>query len=392
MDNLNRAFSPSAPITSDELFSGRYEQIEKVCDSINERGQHFVVYGARGVGKTSLANIINTKLANVVVAKVTCNKEDNFKQLWQKALSKVNFYEKTEGIGFVPEKHLTTAQLDLFLPNKDNINSLDIQSIFENMKKHLCFVFDEFDRIESIEVKSKFADTIKALSDNASYVTVGVVGIASNVEDLIGSHPSLERCLKQISMPIMSKDELSQIVNKGLKILELKIDNHVKQKIIDFSSGFPHYTHLLSKHSAKECIYNNKKMISSDHYRKALDAAIEDTNQSVRDAYQKGTIVSKAKSKFEDVIAACALSEVDEYGTFSTSDIVSAYYLVTGRKVNGYDLSYNVKKLCERNRGSILKKFGKTNNVRYGFTNPLMMVYVKMKLDQKGSYHQPSLL
>jgi replication-associated recombination protein RarA len=82
--DLERAFSPSAPIASKELFLGRYQQIEKTCDAINERGQHFVVYGERGVGKTSLANIINSKLTNVCVAKVTCNRGEDFKQIWEK--------------------------------------------------------------------------------------------------------------------------------------------------------------------------------------------------------------------------------------------------------------------------------------------------------------------
>jgi len=40
---------------------------------------------------------------------------------------------------------------------------------------------------------------MKVLSDTIPYITILIVGVADSINDLIGSHPSLERCLKQIS-------------------------------------------------------------------------------------------------------------------------------------------------------------------------------------------------
>lgn len=388
---LESAFSPSAPINSRDLFLGRYEQVEKVVEAMNERGQHFVVFGDRGVGKTSLANIIYSYIENVIVVKVTCNRGEDFKQVWEKAFSKVRFSREKPGIGFTPEKVIHPMQMDLFLPNKADIDSLDIQSVFEAVQGHLCFVFDEFDSINSSEVKIKFADTIKALSDNAPHVTIGIVGIASSVDDLIGSHLSLERCLKQIKMPRMSKEELRKIIFKGLSILNLEIDDLISEKIVSFSSGFPHFTHLLTKYSAKECIQQDLNRITHDHYRKALDSAIDNTNQSIRDSYQKATMTSTKDSKFENVVAACALADVDDFGTFAIRDIVEPYYKVTGAVIKTQNINYNIQKLCEMDRGSILVRVGGANNIRYQFKNPLMKVYIKMKLDQDGTFQQPGL-
>lgn len=56
---LNAAFSPHAPIDAASLFRGRVEQIRDVADAMRAAGLHAVIYGDRGVGKTSLANIVD---------------------------------------------------------------------------------------------------------------------------------------------------------------------------------------------------------------------------------------------------------------------------------------------------------------------------------------------
>ena len=389
---LNNVFSPSAPITSKELFSGRYRQLEKACDAINERGQHFIIYGERGVGKTSLANIINTRFQNVTISKITCNRNDLFKDLWKKALSRINFIDEKDGIGFIPKKIEEPYQLDWMLPDTTEISSIDLQKVFENVTRHLVFIFDEFDSILSDEVKKSFADTIKSLSDNSSHVTIGIVGIGRNVNDLIGEHKSLDRCFMQIKMPRMSKDELRKIIVKGLEVLDMTIDENVRERIVDFSSGFPHYTHLIAKFCAKNCIILGDRHINKEHYKQAIDEAIENSNQSIMSSYQDAITSSKPKSKFEIIVTACALVDEDEFGTFCTRDLLDPYFRLTGKKVEVKDLSYNLKALCDnKKRGGFLVKTNKSSNARYRLNNPLMKIFLKMKLSQDGYYEQKGL-
>lgn len=349
-----------------------------------------MVFGERGVGKTSFANIICTKLSNVTSAKITCNRDDNFKQLWRRALAKIKFSTDAGGARYTAEVHRDAQQLDMFLPSNDDIDSLDIQHILEKVQGNLLFVFDEYDSLTDSKVRSKFADTIKNLSDNAPNVTIGLVGIADDVAHLIGEHPSIERCLKQIKMPKMSSVELEAILEKGLQSLAMGIEPAIKRRIVYFSSGFPHYTHLLGKYSARECINSEENVIADKHYREALEHALRDANQSIRNAYQLATIdAKKRKSRFSKVIDACAVADEDEYGTFALRDIVEPYNRISGEKVKAQNLAYNVQKLCDSDKGSILTKVGDSNNIRFRFNNPLMKVYVRMKLDKTGN--QPTL-
>ena len=46
-------FTPHQPIVSQDLFFGRSKSVSKLIENINTPGQHAILYGDRGVGKSS---------------------------------------------------------------------------------------------------------------------------------------------------------------------------------------------------------------------------------------------------------------------------------------------------------------------------------------------------
>ena len=52
-------FQPRTPIATKELFAGRWPELTEISDAVHQTGLHVVIYGERGVGKTSLANVIS---------------------------------------------------------------------------------------------------------------------------------------------------------------------------------------------------------------------------------------------------------------------------------------------------------------------------------------------
>ena len=99
---LNQIFTPTSPIKERDFFYGRLNQLEKVADAINKEGQHAILYGERGVGKTSLANIMAKSYTNLYPVKITCDRVDDFKSLWSRAFESIQFSKTTKGIGFTP--------------------------------------------------------------------------------------------------------------------------------------------------------------------------------------------------------------------------------------------------------------------------------------------------
>src|SRR5437667_46853 len=81
-------FSPAAPITRRDFFSGRTDQLEHLLDVVAQRGQHAVVYGERGVGKTSLVTVATSGLVDrrTITLRVNCDGSDDFISIWRKVV------------------------------------------------------------------------------------------------------------------------------------------------------------------------------------------------------------------------------------------------------------------------------------------------------------------
>ena len=123
---LNWVFTPTAPIKKEEFFRGRISQLDKICSAINEIGQHAILFGERGVGKTSLANIMTDSITIIYPIKVTCNRTDTFKTLWKQAFQQVQFSTTTVGLGFKGEDKTEIANLNSSLDEKSTTFSFDI--------------------------------------------------------------------------------------------------------------------------------------------------------------------------------------------------------------------------------------------------------------------------
>src|SRR3712207_351904 len=79
---LKRVFS-TAPVESETLFVGREVQLAACVGLLGQRGAHGLIYGPRGIGKTSLANIVRARLRRDS-AKVNCVTDETGYTLWRK--------------------------------------------------------------------------------------------------------------------------------------------------------------------------------------------------------------------------------------------------------------------------------------------------------------------
>jgi hypothetical protein len=371
-------FTPSAPINDKALFAGRIDQVRLVIDAINQRGQHAIIYGERGVGKTSLANVLADFLSgglSIILRRINCDTGDSYDSVWKKVFAEIQFQQVAQIGGFagISQRQRSDATEEIISPDV-----VRRQLTIWSSQSHPVLVIDEFDRIDD-RYRTIFADTIKTLSDHAVAATVVFVGVAGNVEDLISGHESVQRALAQIKMPRMSEAEIKEIITTGLTRLGMSIDANVLSRIAVLSQGLPHYAHLLGLHATRAALDELMLNVNMPVLDAAIKAAVGGVQQSIRSAWQKATLSSRKDNLFADVLLACALAEMDDLGTFASQDVRSPMRAVTGKAYDIPAFAQHLNEFSEGKRGNIIKKIGGGRRFRYHFTDPLMPPYVIMR-------------
>lgn len=82
---LAQIYTPGVPITDPALFSGRQRLLSDLRLELPVAGRNFVLYGERGVGKTSFYNVL---LHGFSVERHNCSKQDDFVTIFLNILGK----------------------------------------------------------------------------------------------------------------------------------------------------------------------------------------------------------------------------------------------------------------------------------------------------------------
>lgn len=378
-----RAFSPSAPIDERSLFAGRDLQIRTVVDAINQKGQHAIIYGERGVGKTSLANVLNSFLGQqkfpVLAPRVQCDTLDTFDKVWRRVFEKIELTKTVTTarmVGATEQQPFNATEL----LGQEDAGPDDVRKALTVLSTTALsiVIIDELDRLPAAKRRA-FADTIKTLSDHAVAATVILVGVADSVDDLIREHQSVERALVQVFMPRMSDEEISQIVNTGLRRLGMTIEPDALQRIVVLSQGLPHYTHLIGLHAARAALDLKSMEIADEVVGRAIEKAVDGAQQSISNSYYEAIRSPRKDNLFGDVLLSCALAETDQQNTFAAQDIRSPMRDITGRPYEIPSFAQHLNEFCDAKRGPILHRTGTKRKFRYRFVNPLMQPFVIMQ-------------
>jgi Cdc6-like AAA superfamily ATPase len=377
-EEITESFSPGAPVQERDLFAGRQEQLNKLIDAVQQRGRHAVVFGERGVGKTSIANILGlvlrSPLREVIAVKVNADPKDTFTSIWKKVFKRLN-YESARDAGSPVQRTIADDYAGDLAPD-------DIQIELANFSSNQLplVVLDEFDRIEDESVTSLMADTIKALSDYSVNATVVIVGVAEDVAGLIKGHESIARSLIQVRMPRMSQDELAEIILSRYKKCGMRADDEAIWKMTFLARGIPYYAHLLGMHAARAAVALPTRVVSSNCVDTAQVNAVEELDATIKDRYFAAVRSQHGDALYATVLLACALAKTDELGAFQQAAVAEPLNrIVPGKAYKASTFAFHMNAFCEDQRKHVLEKFGEPRNQRYRFTDPAMPPFVVVK-------------
>jgi Cdc6-like AAA superfamily ATPase len=373
-----QVFVPSTPINQRQLFAGRIKQLGAFFDAISTPGQHIIVYGERGVGKTSLVSVAQRIVigSKGVAVRENCQSADTFAKLWTRTFANIKLNVEKKKIGFTSE---TTSQIvSLAARLREDPAPDDVVGLLRTIDARIVFVFDEFDQLRDASVAQSFAEVIKALSDHDVASKVVLVGVGDNIDHLIASHASIARALVQIRMPRMVAEELAAIISTGAKRLGMEWDPAAATRVVKLSQGLPHYVHRLGLFATREALSNESLSVTTDDVKMSMKEAIESATQTLTDAYLKATSSQRTPSLFGPVLLACALSKTDDLGYFRPFSIRRPLKLL-GHDLDVPTFASHLNKFASDERGNILQKTGTERQYRYRFRDPLMQPYVIMR-------------
>ncbi len=369
----NTSFTPSTPIAIGELFAGRQHQASKIVDAIGERGRHLILFGERGVGKSSMAQIapffIPKSPRAIRHIRVQAFPGDSFAAVARRIFSQIHFeddYGESRKAYDVAEFYPGDVTIDHFIAEMQHFRESEIPIV----------VIDEFNEIDDKDTAITVANIIKALSDVGSNVTLMIVGVADSIKDLFDKHHSIERCTEQIMMPRMAVDERRDILDRRLAQLDMSMTLPAKWKIINLSKGLPSYVHALGKFAAFTALDRRDLAIADSDVDVAITQVLQSAQQTLKDSYDVATRSNQARALFRHVLTACALAKVDDAGYFMPSAVREPYTNILRRPVGIAHFQDALRDFAER-RGGILQRTGEARS--YRFRDPAMQPYVIMR-------------
>lgn len=378
---INEAFVPMKPVNTN-FFCGRSKEVEKIVTDIINPGAHVLLYGDRGVGKTSLAvHSCEQLLSHGYIERfivVRCSRKDTFESISHRFFEQLGIVKVTKrattsnvegGISVVKGGHSSSTEEEVY-----SEFSSPGWVAREIVDMNLVIVIDEFDTIEDSGEKEKFSQFIKILSDSGSHLSLLVVGIAMSAAELLEGHMSVSRSLTEVKLERMSDEELLDIIKKGEDRTGLLFDDKVKKTIVSSSFGFPYFTHLLALKSAEEAVVSDLHIVTEEMLVVGLRKALEDSLASFREKYDNAIGSNETKRK---VIFCCA-----QFGNevFSAEALRNKYESIFGEKIEPINVSNAIAKAMSDTPDTILRR---RKQGSYYFNDPRMPVYIVLRQGQK---------
>jgi len=407
---VRNIFTPHAPVKLQELLFGRAEALKQLVNQVHTPGAFPILFGDRGVGKTSIAMVVLTliRMSNTHSGKTyfdskRCSSSETIESIFEKTMEvcgvDLSLVESTQtvesaggsgvNVGFI--KADVGAKRTKSQKHSTNIRNVTPSTIADLILKNLkggLLVIDETDAIKDEAVKYQLAEIVKLLSDGHSNFKIMLVGVAELSSALTAGHPSIGRCGVETKLDLMQEAEIQKIIRAGALRIKpsMDFDRDVIKRIAQLSGGYPYFAHLCALKCVEDALRENRKFIRTHHLPSALKSAAYEAEQTLRASFDLATS-SATTGMYRVVVDAAA-----QFGSanFSASDLRKKIQTMTNKDTTQSALNNLFKKLVSDNHACILHRVAKGT---YRFSDPRMPSYVSIICESEKHYpNKPSTL
>lgn len=310
IEAVNHFTHPSDEISNPDQLKGRENQLSQLRDVFDTNGSHAIIWGLRGVGKTSLVHTACEKYSESVrlAAAVSCEKNSTFSDLMNDVFRRVVNDGKIE----VKPKDLKAkfAAFGLTIEggrwfNKEKIEIQSVNSASDLLNtifqpdyekgRVWVIIIDEFDLLKNQDTFDSFTSLAKQISVDKLPVKFLFCGVAGNLKELMASHESSDRYLKAIELPELPSNVIMEIVEYIALNFFVNFNKGQITRIAQIACGYPHFAHVIMRAVLVAAFDGGTKPteiteeIFKDGVQKAARSAATRLLTAYEDATKRGT-------------------------------------------------------------------------------------------------------
>lgn len=398
VNRLNHFVHPSEEISIPDQLIGRDEQLLRLRNCFESPGAHAFVWGQRGVGKTSLVHSACAKFDETVslAAAVACEEKSTPSILISDVFRKIvsdgkirtgdkSYINRLSVFGLSIAGNIGKISHDFSIKSvnyaSDLLNTIMPQG--DGTKKY-AVIFDEFDKIQNQETVKFFTDLVKQLSVDSVSTKLIFCGVASNLNDLIGAHESVDRYIHAVELKPLGYDHIKEVVNRIFENFSLKPNNGQAWRISQISCGFPHFAHLICREIINICYEDQHKgpRITESIYKRGIYRAARGAALRLQKDYETAT--TKPSRVYVEALWAAANGPHLERQFKEISEDYLKIFLESNQSPQKCD-SKNIRRylnnLCQISHGAPLTR---RSPGWYKFNDPMFRSYVRMMAHCEG--------
>jgi len=384
-------FTPTRPARI--AFVEREEVNDRLVNALRTPGKQLVVYGHSGTGKTTL--LVN-KLHQLYEHHITtrCMKGLKFEQLLLDAFDQLEPYyvsdttntlKTSKSAQLASNYQLLSAKISHTTSTENSAKTTRIlppQLTAQALGKFLgavkaCWVLEDFHKIDASE-KTQLAQLMKVfmdMSDEYPELKIVALGAVDTARQVVEYDDEMRNRIAEISVPLMNATEITEIIKKGEKALNVSFSPNIIKVISRHSNGLASVCHHLCLNMCDAAGINTTVtgkayLLTNEHCQAAVRTYVDEASDSIKSAFEKALKPRRNGVNNAELILK-ALSTAKEEGA-ARFDLLNKIR----QESAGYQdqrLKHNLSKLCEASYGSILRHDG--NSGRYSFSDPIYRAY-----------------
>lgn len=240
-----------------------------------------------------------------------------------------------------------------------------------------CWVLEDFHKIDLSE-KVQLSQLMKVfmdMSDDYPELKIVALGAVNTARQVVEYDDEMRNRVAEISVPLMSPDEITKIIRKGEMALNVSFSQNIVKVISIHSNGLASVCHHLCLNMCDAAEINvtvpgTTYQLTTDDCQSAVKTYVDEASDSIKSAFEKALKPRRNGVNNAELILK-ALSAVKEDGA-ARFDILNR---VRQESPSYQDqrLKHNLIKLCEPSYGTILRY--DSNSGRYAFSDPIYRAY-----------------